>query len=153
MRGDDPAVARELRRFFYATTLYALAAAAAVALLARPVLTQFLPKYLPDLRFVYLVMPGVVLFGLTAPFSIVFNVLIRYRFYFYAYGLGTIATVTLLAAYILSGRSFDLAVLSVVKSVVSILMAVVVMIGYRSFVVEHPVFRFGPFATSRSAPT
>jgi len=141
----------DMRRFFYVTFAYSAIAVLGVWLLSGALIGLLLPKYLDDLQYVYLVMPGAVLFGLTSPFAIVFNVLIQYRFYFYAYGLGTLATAALLAGYIHAAGSIDLAALSVIKSVVYVLMGIVVIAGYFAFCRAHPAFRFDPLRLGRMA--
>jgi len=138
-----------MRRFFYVTLCYSLFVVLGVWLLSRWLIEVFLPTHIDDLQYVYLVMPGAVLFGLTAPFALVFNVLIQYRFYFYAYGLGTLATVALLGTYILSVGSIDLTAVSIIKSVVSVLMGIVVIAGYLVFCRTHPAFRFAPLRVHR----
>jgi O-antigen/teichoic acid export membrane protein len=139
---DRAGVQRELRTFFRVTLYYSAAVVLSVWPLAGVVIGLLLPKYLPDLRYVYLVMPGILLFGMTNPFAIVFNVLIRYRFYFYAYGLGTVATAALLGLYMLITGTIDLATLSIIKSVVYILMGAVIVAGYLVILRDYPEFRF-----------
>jgi O-antigen/teichoic acid export membrane protein len=140
VRGNYAGMRRDMRRFFYATVCYSAIAVLAVLLVGRPIIASLLPKYVADLQYVYLVLPGAVLFGLTSPFAIVFNVLIKYRFYFYAYGLGTLATALLLGIYIYAMGSITLTALSIVKSVVSVFMGLVVFSGYLVFSRTHPEF-------------
>jgi O-antigen/teichoic acid export membrane protein len=140
--GDYAATQAELRTFLRVTLYYSAAVLVCVWPLAALVLGVLLPKYLPDLRYVYLLAPGVLLFGLSNPFAIVFNVLIRYRFYFYSYGLGTVATALLIGLCILLTGTVDLAALSIIKSIVFILMAVIILAGYLTLAREYPEFRF-----------
>lgn len=149
--GDNAKIKIDMRRFFYALTNYSLVAVFSVLFLAHVFLGALLPKYLNDLPYVYLVMPGVVLFGLAAPFAMVFNVLIQYRYYFYAYGFGTLLTVGLLGAYIVAVGSINLAALSVIKSIVYFAMGAIIMAGYVLVCRRHPAFRFSLFRI-KSAP-
>jgi O-antigen/teichoic acid export membrane protein len=149
VREDYDGMRIDMRKFFQVTFLYSLSAVLGVWLLSRMIIGLLLPKYLGDLQYVYLVMPGAVLFGLTSPLAIVFNVLMQYRFYFYAYGLGTLATAGLLGAYIHTVGSIDLGALSVIKSAVFVLMGVVVVAGYLTFSRTHPAFRFNPLRVKR----
>ncbi len=135
----------DMRRFFQLLVIYSAATAIGVSFIARPFLNAFLPKYTNDLEFVYLVLPGVALFGLTAPFAMVFNVLIQYRYYFYAYGLGTIATAMLIGGYTYSMGSISLAAVSIIKSLVYLAMGAVIMTGYAMSLRAQPAFRFAPF--------
>jgi O-antigen/teichoic acid export membrane protein len=148
---DSAKIKTDMRRFFQALIVYSAAAMAGVLLIARPFLQALLPKYVNDLQYVYLVLPGMVLFGLTAPFAIVFNVLIQYRYYFYAYGVGTLCTAALLGAYIVAVGSINLVALSIIKSIVNVAMGLVIMAGYFEISRGYSTFRFAPFRI-RSAP-
>lgn len=148
---DSAKIKTDMRRFFQALIIYSAAAMAGVLLIARPFLQALLPKYVNDLQYVYLVLPGVVLFGLTAPFATVFNVLIQYRYYFYAYGFGTLCTAALLGAYIVAVGSINLVALSIIKSIVNVAMGLVIMAGYFEISRGYSTFRFAPFRI-RSAP-
>jgi O-antigen/teichoic acid export membrane protein len=150
---DAQRVRADMRRFFHALLLYSAAVAAAVLLLAPPLLQALMPRYLPDLRYVYLLLPGVVLFGLTAPFAIVFNVLIEYRFYFIAYGLGSVLTALLLGGCALLFGTISLGALSIIKSVVFIATGAVIVAGYLVVSRSHPAFRFTPFCLTGATAT
>jgi O-antigen/teichoic acid export membrane protein len=147
---DRAAQQRELRSYFRVTLWYSAAVVLCVWPLGAMVLGLVLPKYLGDLRYVYLLTPGLTLFGMSNPFAIVFNVLIRYRWYFYAYGLGTLATGALLAGYLLATGTMDLAALSIIKSAVYALMGAVIVAGYRVLTREYPELRFAPFSRARA---
>jgi O-antigen/teichoic acid export membrane protein len=140
--GDLQAVQLDLGKFFALTLAYASAVTLATALLARPIVDLLLPTYAQDLRYVYLVLPGLVVFGLTAPLAIVFNVLIDYRYYFYAYGAGTLATAALLGAVFASRGGASLDVVAVVRTAVNVLMALVIAAGYVAICRRYPEFRF-----------
>ncbi len=139
---DYARMRHDMRRFLGVLMAYSVAAVLCVWLLAPPFLDALLPKYLNDLEYVYLVLPGVVLFGLTGPFAMVFNVLMRYRFYFYAYGLGTLATAALLAGYIYSTDTITLRAVSIIKTVVYLAMGAVIIAGYLASSREQPGLRF-----------
>jgi O-antigen/teichoic acid export membrane protein len=145
VREDITGMQADMRRFLYATISYAMFASLGVWLLGHVIIGSLLPKYIDDLKYVYLVMPGAVLLGLTSPFAIVFNVVIRYRYYFYAYGLGTLATIALLGSYVVWSGSLNLTALSIIKSVVSIMISIVIVVGYATFLRPYPAFQFGIF--------
>ena len=71
-----------MRHFVLVESGYCAVAAFAVAVLARPVTAFVLPRYLPDLHYIYLITPGLILFTLSGPFAMIFNVLL----YFWAAG-------------------------------------------------------------------
>jgi O-antigen/teichoic acid export membrane protein len=152
MARDRLRIRSDMRHFFQALLGYAAAVVAAVFVLAPLILGALLPKYVADLRYVYLLLPGVVLFSLTAPLAIVFNVLIQYRFYFVAYGLGTLLTAVLLGGYALAAGSLSLDALSIIKSVVFIAMGGVIVCGYLSVSRGYPAFRFVTSARGAAAP-
>ncbi|MEO6079219.1 MAG: hypothetical protein ABIQ86_05515 [Steroidobacteraceae bacterium] len=141
-RGDYALLRRELRRFMGVTFVYTVLVVALVILLARPVLHWLLPGYIPDLRYVLLLLPGIAVFGLVAPLAIVFNVLIQYRFYFIAYASGTVTTIGLLVGYIKVRGTLDLAGLSIVKSLSYGIIAALIVFGYLRTVARHRELRF-----------
>jgi O-antigen/teichoic acid export membrane protein len=149
---DHAQMRADLSKFFWLTATYAAAVVACVMLLGRESVEALLPTHIADLEYVYLVMPGVVFLGLTAPFAIVFNVLIQYRYFFYGYGLGTVVTAALLASYAYSTGSIALTAVAVIRSVASVVTGAIVFIGYILVSRAQPAFRFVPFRVSgRSA--
>jgi O-antigen/teichoic acid export membrane protein len=150
-QGDPAALQAGLHSYFRLTVYYSVAVLLGVWPFAGWLIGWLLPNYLDDLRYVYLLVPGIVLFGLSSPFAIVFNVLIQYRFYFYAYGLGTVATAVLLGSYFLIVGTIDLATVSIVKSVVYALMALIIITGYLVIRRASPEFRFDLLRSKRVA--
>ncbi|MGQ3039896.1 MAG: lipopolysaccharide biosynthesis protein [Brevundimonas sp.] len=142
--GDEVSVKRGMRLFFLIQAAYCALAAIGIVALAPLLLNLLLPAYMPDLQYVYLMAPGLIIFTLAAPLAIPFNVLIRYRYYFIGYGAGSLATVALFAIASLSGGSFDLADVALVRSAVYVLMAGVVVWGFVKITRDHPEFRFDP---------
>jgi hypothetical protein len=130
-----------MSRFNRATIAYTIAAALLTLVLANPVISAVLPRYLVDLKYAYLLLPGLVLFGLTAPLAIVFNVVIQCRFYFIGYGLGSVLTALLLTAIALVSRSADLMLVSLAKMAVHVCMAGVIVIGYLFISRANPQFQ------------
>ncbi len=151
MQQDRVGMQQELRTYFRVTFYYSAAVMLCVWPLAGPVIALLLPKYLPDLRYVYLLTPGVLIFGLSNPLMIAFNVLIKYRYYFYAYGLGTVATGVLVGLYILITGTIDLDALSMIKSAVYVLMAMIITAGYLVIARTHPEFRLELFGRKGTA--
>lgn len=135
-------LARIMRQFFLVVAGYCALAAIGVALLARPVTALILPQYVGDLRYVYLIAPGMILFTLGAPLAIMFNVLIRYRTYFIAYGIGTLVTAGVVAWAILSGTVLSLDAVALLRSGAYALMAALLVAGFLVLSREHRRFRF-----------
>jgi O-antigen/teichoic acid export membrane protein len=139
-------VSRDVRRFFLATLGYSVLSVIIVATCARPLLELLLPKYIDDLRYVYLVIPGLVIFTLASPLAIMFNVLIRYRYFFYAYGLGSAVTAAAFVLSVLEGRVLGLTEVTLLKSSVYGLMAAILLLGYLRVSASHTEFRFNPWS-------
>lgn len=134
-----------LRRFLALLLGYAIVAWAAVALLAGPMLQWLLPKYVPDLHYVHLVLPGLVLLTLTNPVAVVGNVLIRYRTYLVAYSAGTLLTAAVFGLFMGSGRSLDLEQVSLLRSTTYALIGLLLLAGFVLMSREHRQFRFTPW--------
>lgn len=141
---DVPAARRGMHQFFLVEVAYCVGAALAVGLLARPVIELVLPEYTQDLRYLYLLMPGLIILALSGPFAIAFNVLIRYRFYFLAYGGGTAATALIFLWGATGGGLLNLDMVIIVRSAIYTLMAVVVVVGYLTLTRQEPGLRFNP---------
>jgi O-antigen/teichoic acid export membrane protein len=147
--GRAHAVGADLRRFFLLSLGYCAVAVAVLALLGRPVLEALLPKYVPDLRYVWLFLPGLLLFTLSSPFAIVFNVLIRYRTFMLAYGGGTLALTSVFAASMLAGHVLALEEVSLARSATYALMALVLVAGYWRVARSDGSFRFRLLGAAR----
>ncbi|MCX7197705.1 MAG: hypothetical protein NTW37_06875 [Proteobacteria bacterium] len=135
----------DLRRFLALLAGYSLVASAAVLLLAAPLLSLLLPKYVPDLHYVNLVLPGLVLLTLTNPFAVVGNVLIRYRTYLMAYGAGTLLTAAVFGLGLASGLTLDLEQVSLLRSATYALIGLLLLAGFVIMSREHRQFRFTPW--------
>lgn len=149
---DVPAARRGMHQFFLVELAYCVVAALAVGLLARPVVEAILPVYTHDLRYLYLLMPGLILLTLSGPFGLAFNVLIRYRYYFVAYGGGTAVTALIFLYAATSDGSLSLDMVIVVRSAVYALMAVVVGVGYLILTRQEPGLRFNPLRRPAGRP-
>ena len=151
--GDGASVRRGMRQFFQVETGYCLITVIALAAAAQPVTALLLPKYLPDLQYVNLVAPGLILFTLANPLAIPFNVLIQYRYYFMGYGAGSFVTALAFLYASASGGLMNLADVALVRSGVYAVMAAVIVIGFFRVTKAHPDFRFHPLgALSRRRP-
>ncbi len=143
--GDTQAVSRVCRTFFLVMAGYCLLAVAITLLLAEPVLQWLLPARQADLRYVWLVLPGLVIFTLSGPFAIMFNALIAYRAYYAAYGAGTLATTAVLLGAALGGSRLELDGVMLLKSAIYGLMAVVLLAGWAWLSRDNRQFRFSLF--------
>jgi len=146
---NGAALKGDLRRLLWFCAAYCVAAVAAVWLLAEPLLSLVLPKYVPDLLYVYIVLPGLVLFTLAGPFGIVFNVLIRYGAFVLSYGGGLLLAAALLWGAALQGGSLDLAGVSAVRSLVLAFMAALIVASYFWAARKYPLLAFHRRAASQ----
>lgn len=152
-RRDDAGVRREMRHLLLFNIAYGLATIVGLALLAEPVLNWLLPKYLPDLRWVYLLAPGLIVFALSGPFAIVFNAVIDYTWYLIAYGLGTLATALAFGTALATGYVFGLDQIILLRDGVYTLMALAIVIGWWKVSARHREFRlFGKTQIGLVAP-
>lgn len=135
-------VRRELRLLLAIYVLYCASAAAAVWLLAGPVLELVLPRYLGDLRWVQLLVPGLVVFTLSNPFALVFNVVIDYRWYVWAYGASTLATAAGFGTAIVLHVSLDLDRVAILRSAIFALLGAILVFGWWRLSARHSEFRF-----------
>lgn len=140
--GEQAELSRLMRQFFLLTTAYSLAGAAALLLLGKPVLALLLPRYVPDLPYAQLLLPGLVVFTMVNSLAVVFNILIRYRTYLLSFGAGIAATALLLGSVTVTGYRFDLTQVSWIKSGVYLLMAFLLFAGYLAITRAWPGFRF-----------
>ena len=139
--GESAASSRELRNLLGITIGYCAAAALGLWLLAEPLLGLVLPKYVPDLRWVYLIAPGLIAFALSAPFALTFNVVIDYRWHMIAYGGGVAATLLAFGAAMLIGEAFTLDGVIILRSSIYALMAALLIIGWWQISRGYPEFR------------
>ena len=140
-RRDNAGVRREMRFLLLFNAGYGLATIVGLAVLAEPFLAVTLPKYVPDLRWVYLLAPGLIVFALSGPFAIVFNAVIDYSWYVVAYGVGTLATALAFGIALASGYTFNLDEVIFVRGGVYILMAFIIGIGWWRISARYREFR------------
>ena len=133
---------RDLRRFLGILVGYSCAAVLGLWLLAPLLIGELLPKYVPDLRYTYLVLPGLLLLTLSSPFAITFNVLIRYRSYLVAYGAGSAVTAAVFAVAIAGNRVMTLVQVTELRSAVYALMGAALWAGWLIVARSNPSFHF-----------
>jgi len=138
---EAAAIQRELRQLLFVTVAYCTAAALALWLLAEPVLALVLPDYVADLRWVYLLAPGLIVFALCAPFTLSFNVMIDYRWYLIAYASGALIMVSALAAATVSGVPLNLDQVVILRSVSFVLIGAILIFGAHQITRRAPQFR------------
>ena len=147
---EAAAIQRELRQLLLVCSAYCAAAALALWLLAEPILTLLLPDYVADLRWVYLLAPGLIVFALCAPFTLSFNVMIDYRWYLIAYASGALITVFAFAAATVFGIALNLDQVIFLRSASFAVMGTILIFGAHQITRRAPQFRvFGhpAFAT------
>lgn len=140
-RGAPGETGRGIAEYLLLLSGYSLAALIAVALLARPVTALLLPTYVDDLRYVALIAPGLALITVASGFSVTFSVLVRYRWLVIAYGGGTIALATIFAAAAARGSPLSLEGVTIARSAVFALTALLLLVGYLTVAGARPEFR------------
>ena len=134
-------VRREIRLLLAIYIVYCAAAITGVWVFAAPILEFILPRYGDDLHWVKLLVPGLVIFALSNPFALVFNVLIDYRWYAWAYGAGTLATAAAFGSAIALERVLDLDQVTILRSAVFGLIGLVLTVGSLLLTARHREFR------------
>lgn len=139
--GEPGAVGRGIAEYLLLLAGYGVAALLAVALLARPLTALLLPSYVEDLRYVMLIAPGLALITIASGFSVTFSILIRYRWLGIAYGAGTAALAALFGGAILAGVRLTLDQVTIARSAVFALTALLLLTGYLLTAHARPEFR------------
>lgn len=143
---DGAALSGELRNLLTISAVYCAAAAFALWIVAEPLLALILPQYVPDLRWVFLLAPGLIAFALSAPFALTFNVVINYRWYIIAYGAGVVVSLAAFAFALLSHNALTLDQVIILRSGVYALMAGLLVAGWWQLARQHREFRLFPNA-------
>ena len=139
---DNALVKATLRAFMGITVLYCAGIALVTVFAARPVLEMLLPGRAADLRYVFIALPGLILFTLSGPFAILFNTLIRYRALFAAYGAGTILTIAVLALAAAETVNLGADGVVVLRSAAQATTAALLVAGWAWLSRSHRQFRF-----------
>ena len=111
-------------------------------LLAQPLINFLLPKYQHDLIYVYLIFPGIVIYTLSNPFALIFNVLIKYKYYLISYLVGTLIILVCTFVYYELNGSVNLVVISIIKSISFSFIGLIILYGYFKLTKKHPELRF-----------
>jgi O-antigen/teichoic acid export membrane protein len=141
---DIARVRKEMRQFFMLISVYCLFVMLTMWAFAGPILDFILPRYRPDLIYVWIFLPGLLLFTLAGPLAMAFNVLIAYRTYYVAYSLGTLTIIIALGAAVLMGVELTLEQVTAAKSAAYLFMGVSILIGFLLVTRHHRQFRFLP---------
>lgn len=140
-RDDAAQVGRGMAKMVLATIGYCAISALAVIVLAGPILSILLPRYLGDLTYVEIMLPGLLLFTAASALALPFNVLIEYRYYIVGYVAGTILLVAIFAAALFAGYRLSLEQVVAIRSASYAAMAAVLVFGFWRVVRRFPTFR------------
>ena len=94
-----------------------------------------------DLHWVYLIMPGLIVFTLSSPFALTFNVVIDYTWYIVAYGAGIALTVGAFGIALIADTPFSLDGVMILRSAIYCVMAVLLVAGWWRLSRRYPEFR------------
>lgn len=141
-RASEAGVKRGMRQLFLLNLAYCLIAAITMALLAEPVVALVLPKYVGDLHYANLIVPGLMIYTLSSSVAVMFNVLIRYAGYNIGFGMGTVLTIAAFSLTPLSGVVLSLEEVTLVKSVAYALTGLIFVAGFWLLSRRHRAFRF-----------
>lgn len=139
---DKPSlVQREIRLLLAVYVAYCASSVAAVWTLAAPILELILPSYVQDLHWVKLVVPGLVVFTLSNPFALVFNVLMDYRWFVWAYGACTLTIAAAFGSSIALDQILDLDQVMILRSGSFALLGLMLIAGSVRVTARHREFR------------
>ncbi|MEP3144653.1 lipopolysaccharide biosynthesis protein [Qipengyuania citrea] len=139
---DTAALKGQLRQFALVMSAYCGSTALALVFLAEPLTALLLPDYVQDLRWVYILAPGLIAFAMASPLAIAFNIVIRYRWFLVAYGFTAAVTAAIFVSAIAFGSQLDLDQVTVVRSAGFVLMAAIIAIGWIKLTRKRREFRF-----------
>ncbi len=139
-RGDP---SHAIRQYLIVALVYCALVTLVLVALAEPLTRLTLPRYVPDLPYVYLVAPGLILFTLSSPFAMIYNVTMRFRFYFAAFGGAMVLTAAGLYGSWALGQRLGLESVMLLRSGVYAFTAVVLVIGYWRLSHNARAFRVG----------
>jgi len=142
-RRDAAAIGRAMRRLVLGNLAYCATGILAVALFARPIVELALPRYGGDLRYVFLVLPGLAIYTIGGAVGVIFNVLIRYRTYNVGFGAATLLTIVAFAAGPLFAIRYTLDGVSLIKASAYGLSGLIFIVGFWLLSREYGEFRLG----------
>lgn len=139
---NGPALARTMQAYLGVLIGYAALCGLAVWLGAEPLLAVLAPKYVDDLVYVYILLPGCLLLVVSGAMALTFSVLIRYRHLVTAYGAGTLLLCLIFGGALAAGTSLTLIEVSLARTLGLTVTAALVAIGWWLLTMKHPGFRF-----------
>lgn len=136
-----PELRAELRNYLLLVTVYCIAAALAVWLVAPLIVELVLPQYLGDLRWVNLLLPGLIAFTIAAGFTFVFFTVVDFTWYLAAFLAGLLTTAVALGASWAGAYALDLDGVIVMRSAIYTLMGILLVIGWWRMTQRYNEFR------------
>ena len=137
-----PLIRASLNSLFKSLFAYSILSFLLLFLLAQPIINFLLPKYQNDLVYVYLIFPGLAIYTLSNPFALIFNVLIRYKYYLISYLGGTLIILFCTLAYYEIYGYLNIIVISVIKSISYSFIGLTILFGYYKLTKNHLALRF-----------
>lgn len=135
-------ITASLKSQFKSLFLYSTLSILILALFAKAGILFFLPKYEQDLQYVYFILPGLIIYTLSNPFALIFNILVKYNYYLIAYLGGSIIIIggTFIWYYFMGG--LDLKVISIIKSLSYSFIGLCILYGYYKLTINELGLRF-----------
>ncbi|MEM9500350.1 MAG: hypothetical protein AAF941_00760 [Pseudomonadota bacterium] len=136
-----PELRGELRNYLLLVIAYCIAAALAVWLLAPLLVELVLPEYLADLRWVNLLLPGLIAFTIAAGFTFVFFTVVDFTWYIAAFITGSLATVIALGTALTGAYALDLDSVIILRGAIYAMMGALLVLGWWRMTRRFPEFR------------
>ena len=144
VRAFDHKVApgNSIRQYVFIALGYCTFVIAIMFFLSKLLTELVLPQYVGDLVYVYLLAPGLMIFTIASPLSLIFNVMVRYRYSMIAYGGSTIVTAAGLFGALAMGQVLQLDEVMILRSIVYAFTAAMIVLGFLHLSAIAPEFRF-----------
>jgi len=129
----------EIRNIYLQIALYCVATAAALTWLAPTFVNAIAPDFSRDLRWVYFMAPGLMVYAMSTPSSLMMHVVINYRWYLAAHISAVSIAVLILGTIWLADCSIGLDEVIVLRSISYALMGAIIAYGWRTLSAEKAV--------------
>jgi O-antigen/teichoic acid export membrane protein len=149
--GDESAVRHLMGRLFQSSIAYCALVVPIYWLLAGPVVALAAPRYLADLQYVTVLLPGLLAFTILSSSAVFFTTVLRFVPQFLAFAAGTVVTIAGMLLPVALGQSLDLTWVTMVKSAAYAVIGLAIYAAYWQGTIRLRQFRW-PALNMRGTP-
>lgn len=139
----DRGVGLVIRRYSLIMLVYCAAIALGMLIFAQPIISRVLPRYLPDLQYVFILLPGMIVYSMASPLALIFSVLIRFKWYIASFAAGLCLTTGLFLWAAATGSVLSLAQVSGIRAASYVAIGVALVFGVWAITRDLPEVRAG----------